>query len=269
MLSSADAMRPPVLRRRSYALTDVGKRRPHNEDAFLADDTLGLYVVADGVGGHAKGEVASAESVEQVRNFICANLAPLEHFLAGGEGDPAPRRIALRRLLESAVQSACYMVFGMAEQDPEGSGMSTTLSALLVAANHAVIAQVGDSRVYRLHGGRSTQITIDHTLLNHQLQQGLITLDEARTMRGRNVITRAVGHHDYVEVDTYAMDLAPGDRFLLCTDGLHGHLSAPELDALLFEASAEVAVRRGIELANERGGKDNITALVVGVYGSG
>jgi len=258
-------MRPLVLRRRSYALTDVGRKRPQNEDAFLADDTLGLYVVADGVGGHAKGEVASAESVEQVRNFVSANFHPVAAFLDGSAEDSGERRTALRRLLESAVQSACYLVFSMAEQDPDGLGMSTTLSAMLLAGDQAVIAQVGDSRVYRKSDGKAQQITIDHTLINHQLQQGLITAEQARTMRGRNVITRAVGHHDYVEVDTFEVDLCRGDRFLLCTDGLHGVLAPGEVETLLAEPTVEAAARRSIELANERGGKDNITALVVGI----
>ena len=168
---------PPVLRRRSYAVTDVGRKRPQNEDAFLADDTLGLYMVADGVGGQAKGEVASAESVEQVRNFVASGYGAIDQWLArSGSASPSEEqelRLSLRRLLESAVQSACYVVFGMAEQDPSGQGMATTLSAVLVAGDHAVIAQVGDSRVYRSHAGRVTQVTIDHTLLNHQLQQGV------------------------------------------------------------------------------------------------
>src|SRR3989442_6976969 len=151
-----------ILRRRSYALTDVGRKRPQNEDAFLADDTLGLYVVADGVGGHAKGEVASAESVDQVRNFISAGYAAIEAFIRHMDGhmDAAwDDRQALRRLLESAVQNACYMVFGLAEQDPEGTGMSTTLSALLLAGDHAVGARGGDSRVYRLRGGMGGRVT--------------------------------------------------------------------------------------------------------------
>ena len=259
------------MRRRSYALTDVGKKRPGNEDAFVADDTLGLYVVADGVGGHAKGEVASAESVDQVRNFIASHYPAIDAFLRDPPpaGDPEDhtdeRRVAMHRLLESAVQSACYLVFGMAEQDPSGLGMSTTLSALLLLGNEAVVAQVGDSRVYRFRDGRATQVTIDHTLINHQIRQGLITAEQGRTMRGRNVITRAVGHRDYVEVDTFALDLAHGDRFLICSDGLHGYLAAGEVDQLLAEPSVEQAARRGIDLALDRGGKDNITSVVVAI----
>src|SRR5262249_53777749 len=130
---------------------------------------------------------------------------------------------------------------------------------------HAVIAQVGDSRIYRLRWGRTSQLTTDHTLINHQVLQGMITEAEARTMRGRHVITRAVGHLDYVEADTFTIDLVAGDRFLLCTDGLHGYLKEGEIESLLGEPTVEAAARRGVELANDRGGRDNITALVVAV----
>ena len=283
----------PPFRRRSCAVTDVGRKRPQNEDAFLADDTLGLYVVADGVGGHAKGEVASAEAVEQVRNFMCSAWPELDGYaqelarldvadadiretldeLPMAEDEAArpgaDARIGLRRLLESAVQSACYFVYGMAEQDPSGTGMSTTLSALLVAGDHAFVAQVGDSRVYRLHGRpgerRAQQITVDHTLINHQIQQGLITPEQAAGMRGRNVITRAVGHRDWVEIDTFALALAPADRFLICSDGLHGYLREGEVELLLGEPTVEGSARRAIELANDRGGRDNITAVIVNI----
>jgi serine/threonine protein phosphatase PrpC len=248
------------LRRRSYAVTDIGKRREGNEDAFVADDTLGLYVVCDGVGGQAKGEVASSESAEQVRNFIRASRSALDAHLSTGAEETL---FALRRLLESAVQSATYIVYGMGEQDPEGRGMSTTLSALLLAGEHAVFGQVGDSRIYRLRDGMAEQMTEDHTLAQHKIKLGLVTPEEARTMKGRNTITRAVGHRDYVEVDTFHVPLEAGDRFLLCSDGLHGYLRPGEVESLLSEPRIEDAARRGIEMANERGGKDNITAVVV------
>ena len=260
----APAPRPRTLRRRSCGLTDVGKKRPHNEDAFLADDTLGLYVVADGVGGLAKGEVASSEAVDEVRNFVCSGYAAIDGWLRNAHpGDE--ERIALCRLLESAVQSACYLVYALAEQDPEGQGMSTTVSALLLVGDQAIVAQVGDSRVYRLRAGSLLQVTDDHTLVNHKLKTGQVTAEEARTMKGRNLITRAVGHHDYVEVDVFALPVEVGDRFLICSDGLHGYFKGSEAVALLAAPSVEAAARRAVELANERGGRDNVTALVVAV----
>jgi protein phosphatase len=248
---------------RSVGRTDRGQRRKHNEDALLCDDGLGLYVVADGVGGHAKGEVASSEAVDQIHGFVHQGRAILDRFVADPEaGDPKEE---LRRLLESAVQSACYMVFGLAELDPTQKGMSTTISALLLCGGHAVIAQVGDSRIYRVRDGRGAQLTEDHTLVNYKLKRGLINAEEARTMKGKNVITRAVGHQDHVEVDTGLLAIQPGDRYLLCSDGLHGYLQEGEVERFLAGDASEEAAGALIDLANGRGGRDNITVVVVSV----
>jgi len=244
----------------SRALSDTGRKRKLNEDSFLADDALGLFVVADGVGGHAKGEVASEEAVDQIFSFVKQGRATIAAY---AEKPDVDRREAVRRLLESAVQSACYMVFGMAELDPSQKGMSTTISALLVIDALAVTAQVGDSRIYRVRQGVGAQLTEDHTLVNYKLKQGLVTPEEARTMKGKNVITRAVGHKEFVEVDTRAVEVAPGDLYLLCSDGLHGYLEDGELERVVAAGPAEEAPRRFIELANDRGGKDNITVVLV------
>jgi protein phosphatase len=246
---------------RSIGLSDRGRRRPHNEDAFVCDDALGLYVVADGVGGHAKGEVASQESVDQIYGFVRQGRAAIADFIREPGRDE--RREPVRRLLESAVQSACYMVFGLAELDPSQKGMSTTISALLVAGSYGVLAQVGDSRIYRVRRGAGEQLTEDHTLLNYKLKQGLISEADARTMKGKNVITRAVGHKDYVEVDTCEIELQAGDRYLLCSDGLHGYLQPGELERVLEDGPADEAPGRFVQLANDRGGRDNITVVLV------
>ncbi len=250
----------PATRVRSFGLTDQGRRRPHNEDAFLCDDTLGLFVVADGVGGHAKGEVASQESVEQICGFVRQGRALIADFLQQPGRDD--KRESVRRLLESAVQSACYMVFGLAELDPSQKGMSTTISALLIAGGYGVTAQVGDSRIYRVRGGVGQQLTEDHTLVNYKLKQGLISEADAKTMKGKNVITRAVGHKDYVEVDTREIEVQAGDRYLLCSDGLHGYLQAGEIEGILSSATPEEAPGRFVTMANERGGRDNITVVL-------
>jgi serine/threonine protein phosphatase PrpC len=246
---------------RSFGVTDTGRRRPHNEDAFACDDGLGLFVVADGVGGHAKGEVASQESVEQIHGFVRQGREIITEFMKAPGKDE--KREQVRRLLESSVQSACYMVYGMADQDPSQRGMSTTISALLVCGSYAVTAQVGDSRIYRVRGGVGVQLTEDHTLVNFKLKQGLISNEEARTMKGKNVITRAVGHKDYVEVDTRELEAQPGDRYLLCSDGLHGYLQGGELETVLAGGPVEAAPHRFVQLANERGGRDNITVVLV------
>jgi serine/threonine protein phosphatase PrpC len=245
----------------SCGATHVGKKRKSNEDAFLVDDALGLYVVADGMGGHAAGEVASQEAVDTIHGMVKQGLRALPQL--ADSLTPEHARSACR-LIEGAVQAATYMVFALSELDREKSGMGTTISALLLLGGYAVTAQVGDSRIYQIQNGRVTQITEDHTLISWQLKQGLITPEEAKRSPHRNVITRAVGNRDYVEVDTGLLALAEGDRFLLCSDGLHGYLREEEI-ALLTFLGAEAAVTRLIELANERGGKDNITAILVEV----
>lgn len=249
------------MRTLSSGKSDVGRRRPHNEDSMLFDDELGLYIVCDGVGGNAKGEVASAESVDLVHSWV----KRWRKSLAAHVADPSPENSGMvRRLLESAVQSACYMVFGMGMLDPRQKGMSSTLSSLLISADTAYIAQVGDSRVYLTRDGKTAQLTEDHTLVNFRLKLGLITAEEAANSPGKNVITRAVGHQDYVEVDTIDLEIQTGDRFMLCSDGLHGYLLDNEVDGLM-KGDREAVANRLIGLANERGGRDNITVVVVDV----
>jgi serine/threonine protein phosphatase PrpC len=245
---------------RSFHLTHPGRRREHNEDALSCDDALGLYVVCDGVGGHAKGEVASRETADQVIGYVRANLSTIDEYRAA----PSPNLAhGVRRVLESAAQSACYMVYGLAELDPSQRGMATTMSALLLIGQSAFVAQVGDSRVYLVRSGRARQLTEDHTLVNAKLKKGLISAEQAQTMKGKNVITRAVGHKDYVEVDLYDFPLMPGDRFLLCSDGLHGYLEDGELERVLLDGDEAQAPARFVELANSRGGKDNISVVLV------
>lgn len=246
---------------RSLGLSDVGRRRTLNEDSFLADDGLGLYIVADGVGGHAKGEVASAQAVEEVYGFVSRGINVVEEFL---DKPTEESLFAVRRLLESAVQSACYMIFGLAELDPTRKGMSTTMSALLMVEELGVVAQVGDSRVYRYRGGRADQLTEDHTLINYKLKHGLITPEEAEKAPGKNVITRAVGHRDYVQVDTIECNVQPGDRFMLCSDGLHTYVfESDELSEILADPDSGKVAQQLIDLANSRGGRDNITVMLV------
>lgn len=242
-----------------YAQTDVGRRRKMNQDAFYIDNDLGLFVVADGMGGHAAGEVASQEAVDTVFGMVKRgkrDLSPLTEPLDDGDAR------ATCRLMESAVQAATYMVYSMAELDQQKSGMGTTISAMLVTGGFAVTAQVGDSRIYRISSGAVEQLTEDHTLIAWQLKQGLITEEEAKVSPHRNVITRAVGNREYVEVDTRIVPVGRGDRFLLCSDGLHGYLTDPEVLPIVG-LRGQSAVKRFVDLANERGGKDNITAVLV------
>lgn len=256
--------------RRGHGYTDVGRKRAVNEDAFVVDDTLGLYVVADGMGGHSAGEVASHQAIETLHNMVMreretlAELEELPKLLStppGGSRRPVEMRRA-QRILESAVQNATYMVFGMAEADPTRKGMGTTLSALFLRGDFAFTAQVGDSRVYHIRNGQAQQITEDHTLIAWQLKQGLITAEEAKSSTKKNVITRAVGSRDYVQVDTGCVAVQAGDAFLLCSDGVHGYLDAAEIAEVMALGAARAPLRLA-ELANERGGRDNITSVAV------
>jgi serine/threonine protein phosphatase PrpC len=250
----------------SVARTDIGRRRQVNEDAFFRDDGRGFYVVADGVGGHNKGEIASREAVEQLRMWVYGasrDIDRLANRVTAGDRDGVWE---IRRLLESGVKSACYMVFGMAELDPEKRGMSTTLSALLFRDKFAFAVHVGDSRVYRVRGTQCLQLTEDHTLINYKVKHGMMTRAEAERATGKNVITRAVGHKDYVQVDTADLDIAPGDRFLLCSDGLHGYFTSDrEVVELCSDGPLDECAEAAVALANQRGGRDNITALVIEV----
>ena len=240
--------------------SDIGRRRMSNEDAFILDNDVGLYVVADGMGGHAAGEVASQEAVETVLGMVKSGYAAVQAFESEGPTQDTVRGV--QRLLESAVQAATYMVFAIAENDPEQKGMGTTLSALLAMRDHAVIAQVGDSRIYLVREGAVYQLTEDHTLVAWQVKQGIISEAEAALSPHKNVITRAVGSRDYVQVDTQTIEIADGDRFLLCSDGLHGYLKESEIVPMLT-LGPDMAVTKLIDLANSRGGRDNITAVVV------
>jgi protein phosphatase len=154
------------------------------------------------------------------------------------------------------------MVHSLGQLNPDHRGMSTTASAFLVCGNLGVVGQVGDSRVYLSRDGQNSQLTEDHTLVNYQLKHGLISPEEAKRSRIRNVITRAVGHKDYVEVDTLPIPLFARDRILLCSDGLHGYLTDDAL-ARIMAKDIQEAVADALRFANEQGGSDNITALLV------
>jgi serine/threonine protein phosphatase PrpC len=247
------------MRARSAGNTHVGMKRKLNEDSYLADDELGLYLVADGMGGHAAGEIASSEAVSTAYGMVKQARPSLKKL--GDNPDDEQIRAALR-LMEASFQAATYMVYTLAELDREKSGMGTTITGMLVLGDHAVTAQVGDSRIYQIRNGRADQITEDHTLIAWQLREGIITQEEARRSPHKNVITRAVGNREYVQVDTNLVRLEKGDRYLLCSDGLHGYLRANEVIDIAA-LGGERAVNAFIDLANQRGGKDNITAIMV------
>lgn len=213
------------------------------------------------MGGHAAGEVASGEAVDTVHGMVKRGLGALgDLFLPLDE----VRGRAACRLLEGAIQAATYMVFGMAQFEKDKTGMGTTISCAMVVGDSFVTGQVGDSRIYRVRQNEAVQLTEDHTLIAWQLKQGLISENEAKASPHKNVITRAVGNREYVEVDTNIYPLASGDKYMLCSDGLHGYLQLDEI-AAVASIGGDQAVDQFIRLANNRGGKDNITTLIVEV----
>src|SRR5438309_4806737 len=251
----------PVLR--SWARTDVGKKRPHNEDAYLVDEALGLYAVADGMGGHAAGEIASAAALKALREALAEEKPVLDAFAASATLEA---RESAAQVMERAVQKACADVYALSLGDPSKRGMGTTLVALLACGRNAVVGHVGDSRVYLFRNDRAHQLTEDHTMVQEQLKRGLITKADAATAENRNVITRAIGVQRSVAVDTLVTELVPGDLYLVCSDGLHGYLGDDELPALLGQEKQRLGDLL-VDLALQRGGKDNITAIVIAVEG--
>ncbi|WP_437574992.1 Stp1/IreP family PP2C-type Ser/Thr phosphatase [Sorangium sp. So ce887] len=247
---------------RFYAATDVGRMRDHNEDNYLVDKKLALFVVADGMGGHAAGEVASALAVRIIHEEL-----KKERDLIENQARSNVRRAAMKEvlsLLEHAVQRACARIHEEAKADATKRGMGTTLSALLIAGSHGYIAHVGDSRIYLLREGRIQQVTEDHTVYNELIKRGKLTRDQIEKVAQKNAITRAVGVYERVEVDTLTIEVLPGDQFLLASDGLHGYIAhTAELEPFFEEENGEVAANGLIDLANRKGGKDNITAVLV------
>ena len=242
-----------------YAATDVGRLRDHNEDNYLIDKKLSLFVVADGMGGHAAGEVASALAVRIIHEELKKDASAIE--------DAAPQTRGTKQilvLLEHAVQKACARIHEEAKADVNKRGMGTTLSALLIAGSHGFIAHVGDSRIYLLRDGRIQQVTEDHTVYNELVKRGKLTKDQIEKVAQKNAITRAVGVYERVEVDTLFIEVLPGDQFLLASDGLHGYIAhTAELEPYFDEENGQTAADGLIELANKKGGKDNITAVLV------
>jgi serine/threonine protein phosphatase PrpC len=250
---------------RFFAATDVGRVRDHNEDNYLVDRKLALFIVCDGMGGHAAGEVASALAVRTVHEEIRKQRQLIDDFELGAKGASAVSARELLNLLEFSVQRACARIHEEAAADSAKRGMGTTLSAMIFIGNKGFIAHVGDSRIYQYRDGRVQQLTEDHTVFNELIKRGKLTREQIEKVAHKNAITRAVGVYERVEVDTLAVEVLPGDAFLLCSDGLHGYFDDKNEDVLaIFQGyRPEEQAQAFIEHANSRGGKDNITDIIV------
>jgi len=248
-----------------WAATDVGKKREINEDNFLVDKKLSLFVVADGMGGHASGEVASHLAVHEFRAAVEAGKDIIERY---AKGDTTVRPQDILALLESAIHAAGSAVYQKGQAEPEKRGMGTTTSALLIAGDRGFIAHVGDSRVYMLRSGQVVQLTEDHSLLNELIRRGKITkegFEDSPYKQYKNAVTRAVGVYETVQGDTIDFEILPGDQFLVCSDGLHAYLDDQKIIELLAGDDVTDVPKKMVEHANAGGGHDNITALVVRV----
>jgi len=246
------------------ALTDVGMKRTGNEDAFLVAEDYGVYIVCDGMGGHASGEIASQMTTEEMVAF-------LETYYGGDRELPYEvdeDATQPEKVLSNAVQHANDKVYVAGMRDPKLEGMGTTVTAVKDEGERLVIAHVGDSRVYRYRNNALEQLTRDHSLLNHKIDAGeLTTEDEIRAFKHGNIIVRAIGLKDYVNVETQVTDRQPGDVLLLCSDGLTDLVDDWAIENVLEanQDELEEATTILVRMANDRGGKDNITVLLIRV----
>jgi serine/threonine protein phosphatase PrpC len=232
--------------------TDVGVVRSGNEDSFLLDCARGLFIVADGMGGHAAGEVASEMAVR----IIASELGSLRGV---SDGEAATR-------MRSAIRKANAEIFDRTLAEHDKRGMGTTTTVMVLFSRRYLIGQVGDSRAYLLREGEFLQLTKDHSYVQEQVDAGLLTPEQARTHPYSNVITRCVGANEDVAPDVYFGNLEQGDRVLLASDGLTGMLEDQQIAGIMTaEENPEVAVNKMITDANKRGGLDNITAIVIRV----
>jgi serine/threonine protein phosphatase PrpC len=250
----------------AHAATDIGRKRKINEDSNLVDEALGLFAVADGMGGHAAGEVASQRAVEVVRAYLGQHADVLHAFAA----DPTPDKgAAAERVVEQSIQAACADIHRMAAADVRLRGMGTTFVCLVIAGRHGVVAHVGDSRLYLFRRDHVHVLTEDHTLIAEQIKAGELRPEDAGKSPFKGVLTRALGAHGSVQVDTLVFEILPGDAFLLCSDGLHGYFPDEEIASRLAPPHVDTLAADLVSQANERGGRDNITAIVVSVAETG
>ncbi|MFH1464926.1 MAG: Stp1/IreP family PP2C-type Ser/Thr phosphatase [Pseudomonadota bacterium] len=249
------------MRVRAFGGTHPGQVREHNEDAFLIDERNGVFVVADGMGGHQAGEVASQLVIGEVsRQARELSAAVRQQAMASADG----RRAALQTL-PRVIAEANRLVYGDARKHAAHRGMGTTVVLFMPVGEEAYVCHVGDSRLYLLRGDGLFQVTEDHSLVNRLVRQGQLTPEEAQRHPHKNLITRCVGIQAEVEVDTLYLDLQAGDRFLLCSDGLSDMVSCEDLRGLCRLHRGQELVQAAITAANEAGGVDNITAVVLEV----
>lgn len=250
------------MRLEAHARTDPGPVREQNEDAFLVDLDTGLFIVADGMGGHAAGEVASAMAVEALKDILLGDQDPDETRLDRATPDSEE---TIRERLRYAMNQASQRIRRAAIQTPSQTGMGTTVCVLLIEDDLAHLGHVGDSRIYLLRSGRLQRLTRDHTVVQQEIDAGRLTPKLARIVPHKNILTQSVGYHGPVEPDTSTRPIRPGDIFIICSDGLTDPLDDDQITQICLGTPLDQLAEQLTQEALDAGGDDNITAVVVGI----
>ena len=250
----------------SGGVSDVGRVRTNNEDSFRIVETQNLFILSDGMGGEAHGEVASALAVETIAKYCAEGEESKDDAGVTLHGSALESWSLQTKKLQSAFFQANFAIYQSAQEHPEQRGMGATLTAGWINGSKLSLAHVGDSRAYLLRAGGLQQLTSDHSLVAEQVRRGILTPQQAEESDMQSVLLRALGAHPEVEVDVDEIDLIPRDVLLFCSDGLTRMVTEPEIAGCLqAETDPGAAARRLVDLANERGGLDNVTVVVARV----
>ena len=261
LISVAAGPRDEAMQVTAYGTTDVGNKRKRNEDAYLIDEQLRLFVVCDGMGGHAAGDVAAQKTIEFMADLIRQNKSALCDAQSSPDGESK-----IAELVKTATVQTGHHISELASAHAEYAGMGTTMTMLSIVGNKGAMSHIGDSRLYLLRSDNLKQLSTDHTLANDLLHCGILTNNDFEISCFHHMLTRAIGRDEIVECDTLLFDVLPEDRFLLCSDGLTRHVgTSAELTGLLRRPDLASIPEELVTLANHRGGLDNITVVVVHV----
>jgi protein phosphatase len=243
--------------------THTGMVRSHNEDAISSDGEVGLAVLADGMGGYNAGEVASGIAVALITSEMRQAIAKTNlHSLDQADGD-----LQAIRLLKGIIAKANTSIYQSASSQPQYAGMGTTLVVALFRDNRLSVAHIGDSRLYRLRDDKLEQVTRDHSLLQEQIDSGMITREAARRSQNKNLVTRALGIEPEVEAEIHTYDVRPGDLYVLCSDGLNDMVEDEDIELTLnaMGSNLPLAANQLVQMANDNGGRDNVSVVLVRV----
>lgn len=248
---------------KSAMLTDIGMVREHNEDSAFIDNDKGVFVVADGMGGHAAGEVASQMAVQEIKKALLEDREAIDAFTTN---PTKANREEVVALIEASVRTAHKMVYETGQNDPSKQGMGTTLDILVLAGTEAFVAHVGDSRTYLIRNKNAVPMTMDHTVAEVLVVEGKLTKEEAAKSPLRTVLVNAIGVASEVGVEMTHLPVRKGDKFLVCSDGLYDYFPQNnEIYSVCSESTPDEALGKFIEGAKKRGGHDNITGVIVEV----